>query len=55
MHDGSLATLRDVVDFFDAGGGSQQPKAIVLRPLHLTEAEKGDLVAFLEATTGRVE
>ena len=55
MHDGSLATLRDVVDFFDAGGGAQQPKAIVLRPLHLTEAEKGDLVAFLETTTGRVE
>lgn len=55
MHDGSLATLRDVVDFFDAGGGPQHPKSVVLRPLHLTPGEKRDLVAFLESLTGRVD
>jgi len=55
MHDGSLATLRAVIDFYDAGGGYQQPKSLLLRKLHLTEKEKSDLVAFLESLTGEVE
>lgn len=55
MHDGSLPTLRDVIDFYDAGGGNQQPKSVLLRRLHLTEKEKSDLVAFLESLTGEVE
>jgi len=55
MHDGSLSTLRDVIDFYDSGGGSQKPKSPLLRKLHLTEKEKSDLVAFLESLTGKVE
>jgi len=55
MHDGSLATLRDVIDFYNAGGGYQQPKSVLLRRLNLTEKEKSDLVAFLESLTGEVE
>ena len=55
MHDGSGATLRGVVDFYNAGGGRQQPKTPLLRPLQLTEKEKSDLVAFLESLTGAVE
>ncbi len=55
MHDGSLATLRDVVDFYNAGGGAQLPKSLLLRRLNLTEREKSDLVAFLESLTGKVE
>ena len=55
MHDGSLTTLREVIDFYDAGGGDQQPKSMLLRRLHLTEREKSDLVAFLESLTGEVE
>jgi len=55
MHDGSLSTLREVVDFYDGGGGSRQPKSMLLRKLHLTEKEKSDLVAFLESLTGEVE
>jgi cytochrome c peroxidase len=55
MHDGSLSTLREVIDFYDAGGGEQRPKSILLRKLHLTEREKSDLVAFLESLTGTVE
>jgi cytochrome c peroxidase len=54
MHDGSLPTLRDVIDFYDAGGG-RQPKSVLLRRLNLTETEKSDLVAFLESLTGEVE
>ena len=55
MHDGSVSTLRGVIDFYDAGGGYQQPKSPLLRKLHLTEREKADLVAFLESLTGTVE
>jgi cytochrome c peroxidase len=55
MHDGSLSTLREVVDFYNAGGGDQQPKSVLLRRLNLTEQEKSDLVAFLESLTGTVE
>jgi cytochrome c peroxidase len=55
MHDGSLATLREVIDFYNIGGGYQQPKSVLLRPLNLSEKEKSDLVAFLEALTGEVE
>lgn len=54
MHDGSLTTLRDVIDFYNAGGGEQQPKSMLLRKLNLTEREKSDLVAFLESLTGEV-
>ena len=55
MHDGSLSTLRDVIDFYDAGGGENRPKSLLLRKLNLTEREKSDLLAFLESLTGTVE
>lgn len=54
MHDGSVTTLRGVIDFYNAGGG-HQPKSPLLRRLDLTEKEKSDLVAFLESLTGEVE
>jgi cytochrome c peroxidase len=49
MHNGAFATLREVVDFFDAGGGQVPNKSPLLKPLHLSAEEKSDLVAFLEA------
>jgi cytochrome c peroxidase len=52
MHNGGLATLRDVVEFYNQGGGSQAPKSPLLKPLGLTEAEKRALVAFLESLSG---
>lgn len=55
MHDGSVPTLRGVIDFYNAGGGRQQPKSPLLRKLELTEREKADLEAFLESLTGTVE
>ena len=55
MHDGSLSTLREVIDFYDAGGGNQRPKSALLRRLNLTEKEKSDLVTFLESLTGTLE
>jgi cytochrome c peroxidase len=52
MHDGSLATLRDVVDYYDRGGVANELLDPRIRPLDLTALEKADLVAFLESLTG---
>jgi cytochrome c peroxidase len=48
MHDGSLATLEQVIDFYDEGGG-RGPKSTLLFKLHLTASEKKDLLAFLKS------
>lgn len=52
MHDGSLGTLLDVVNFYNEGGGADPGKDPTLIPLNLTALEKDALVAFLEALTG---
>jgi cytochrome c peroxidase len=60
MHIGSLRTLRDVVEFFDAGGHVRSDAPAIdgfvgqseLQPLGLSERQKDDLVAFLEALEG---
>ena len=49
MHDGSLATLNEVVDFYDLGGGQNPNLDPRLKPLGLTDDEKAALVAFLKA------
>jgi cytochrome c peroxidase len=49
MHNGVFATLSEVVDFYNAGGGNDAQKSPLLRPLQLSSAEKADLIAFLEA------
>ena len=52
MHDGSLATLRDVVEFYDRGGFPNENLASFIRPLNLSVAEKENLVIFLHSLTG---
>jgi cytochrome c peroxidase len=52
MHDGSVATLRRVVDFYVGGGSSNPYLDKDIRQLHLSGQERDDLVAFLEALTG---
>jgi cytochrome c peroxidase len=52
MHDGSIATLKDVVEFFDRGGNPSPGRDPRVAPLGLAEPEKADLVAFLESLTG---
>ncbi len=50
MHNGIFASLDEVIDFFDKGGGKGNT---VLKPLGLSETEKGHLKAFLvEALSG---
>ncbi len=52
MHDGSLASLVDVVAFYDGGGAKHDGLDPLIRPLGLTDPEKDDLVAFLFALSG---
>ncbi len=52
MHDGSLATLEDVVEFYDRGGIDNPHKDGLLKPLCLAIAEKKALTAFLRALAG---
>jgi cytochrome c peroxidase len=53
MHTGQLATLDQVVAFFDQGGDKGgYPGGSEIAPLGLTPEERGDLVAFLEALAG---
>jgi cytochrome c peroxidase len=52
MHDGSLATLDDVVEHYDRGGRPNPFLDVELHPLHLSDAERHDLVAFLGALSG---
>lgn len=47
MHDGSLATLEDVVDFYDRGGNKNPYLDENIVPLGLSEVEKKALLAFL--------
>jgi len=52
MHDGSIATLREVVEYFDRGGNANPWLDARMVPLSLSESEKDDLVAFLRSLTG---
>ena len=52
MHDGSLKTLRDVVDFYAGGGNSNPGLDENIRAIHLSGQDRQDLVAFLESLTG---
>jgi cytochrome c peroxidase len=57
MHDGSLATLRDVVEHYNNGGATNPNEPVNdflsggIRPLSLSDQQMTDLVAFLETLT----
>jgi cytochrome c peroxidase len=54
MHTGHLATLEEVIEFYDEAGaedGFQGTKDPLLVPLNLSSAEKADLVEFLRTLT----
>ena len=54
MHDGSLKTLREVVDFYIGGGNSNQYLDPLIRPLDLSNEDRDGLIAFLEALNGEL-
>jgi cytochrome c peroxidase len=49
MHDGSLNILEEVVEHYNSGGKDHPQKSGLIRPLGLTEAEKEDLIRFLQS------
>lgn len=57
MHDGSLKTLKEVVIHYNNGGFTRKGERVNdflsggIRPLHLSERQMSDLVAFLGALT----
>ena len=51
LHDGSVNTLEEVVEYYDKGGVKNPFLDSAIFPLHLTDQEKQDLVAFLKALT----
>ncbi len=51
MHNGSMATLEEVIDFYADGGGSVENQDIFVNGFDLNEQEKADLIAFLHALT----
>lgn len=57
MHDGSLATLKEVVEHYNNGGVTNEGDPVNdflsggIRPLNLSEAQIDDLVAFMESLT----
>ncbi len=60
MHNGTLETLMDVVEFYNAGGGTNdftdgtmaKTKTKRVKPLGLSKKQIDDLIAFIEAFSG---
>jgi cytochrome c peroxidase len=51
MHNASIKTLADVVRHYESGGIARESRSPMLTPVHLTEAERLDLVSFMETLT----
>jgi cytochrome c peroxidase len=54
MHDGSLKTLEEVVDFYSEGGRPNPDLDPQIQPRHFSPEEKRALVAFLRSLTGKI-
>jgi cytochrome c peroxidase len=52
MHDGSMRTLEEVVEYYNLGAGKSPHRDKRLKPLSLSPQEKKDLVAFMRSLTG---
>jgi cytochrome c peroxidase len=56
MRDGSLATLEEVIDYYDRCGDNHPNKSFFIRkfmsPIGLADKEKADLLAFLKTLGG---
>lgn len=52
MHNGVFATLQEVLEFYNKGGGDDPNKSPLMKPLNLTKEEQEDLLTFLESLSG---
>ena len=55
MHDGSIATLEEVVAFYNRGGNKNSNLSPKIKPLGLTDEEARRLVVFLKALSRRAK
>lgn len=55
MHNGVFETLEEVMDFYNQGGGEDALKSEHIFPLHLTEEEQTDVIAFLHSLRGDLQ
>jgi cytochrome c peroxidase len=53
MHDGSLATLEDAVEFYRRGGGANPGLDPLLAPIEMSSSDAANLAAFLRALSAR--
>jgi cytochrome c peroxidase len=51
MHDGSIATLAEVIDHYASGGVQSPVKSPRLKGFTITDAERNDVIAFLNSLT----
>ncbi|MBK6729502.1 MAG: cytochrome-c peroxidase [Bacteroidetes bacterium] len=51
MHDGSIATLQDVIEHYNSGGANHPNKNPLIKPLELSSEQKSDLLHFLMSLT----
>jgi cytochrome c peroxidase len=54
MHDGSLKTLKDVVDFYAGRGNSNPGLDPQMKSINLSGRDRADLVQFLESLNGNM-
>ncbi len=59
MHNGAFATLKEVVEFYDRGGGkgiglTVPDQTLSAKPLNLTVIEKEDICLFIESLTDKI-
>lgn len=54
MHDGSLRTLKEVIDFYAGGGNSNPYLDPEMKKIHLTAQDRVELVEFLKSLTGEL-
>ena len=55
MHNGLLATLDDVIRHYERGGIDRPSRLPLLVPIQLSDAERHDLVVFMNTLTGNGE
>ena len=51
MHNGSIKTLREVLEHFESGGAAHPNKSDLMQPFSLSEQQKDDLINFLHSLT----